>query len=301
MERHTIVGIGELLWDCFGDDRRPGGAPANVAFHAGQLGMTGRVVTRVGRDEAGDGLVGRLEAYGLSAQGIQRDDDHPTGWVTVDTTRSDGPAYTIHEDVAWDYLALDDSLTAAVDGAAAICFGTLAQRCPTSRATIQRVLDRVSGQRAGALRVYDVNLRPPWYSREVIEASLRRCDVVKLNHEEIPVVARLLGLGVTEIDAAARALRERFGLRLVCVTRGERGSALHAADEVADAPGRPVEVADTVGAGDAFTAAMVCGLLWGWTLPDVAEFANSVGAIVAGRHGAMPDVTDEVKRLGIGK
>ncbi|RJP32476.1 MAG: carbohydrate kinase [Phycisphaerales bacterium] len=296
MEKRMIAGLGELLWDCFGHGRSPGGAPANVAYHAGQLGMTGRVVSRVGLDPDGDALLIELTRRGLSTQAIQRDPDHATGRVTVDTSRADKPVYTIHPDAAWDHIEWNDALSAGLDGAAAICFGTLAQRSPASRATIQRVLDTYTA----ALRVYDVNLRPPWYTRDVIEASLERCDVVKLNHEEAPVVAELVGLDPAgEPDACARALRQWFDLRLVCVTRGERGCLAVSAEQTAEARGVKVDVADTVGAGDAFTAALVCGLLQQWPLEDVLHFANDVGGLVAGRRGAMPELREELKGLGV--
>jgi len=293
MQTHTVVGIGELLWDCFGDTRRPGGAPANVAFHAGQLGIDGVVVSRVGADPSGDALLNKLAERGLSTHAIQRDAGHPTGLVTVDMTRRDQPVYTIHEDAAWDYIEFDSKLAAVTSRASAICFGTLAQRSTKSRETIHRVLDE-SGD---ALLICDVNLRPPWYTRELIETPLHRCHVAKLNDEELPVVAGLFELGPGDTKACARALRERFDVKVVCVTCGERGCLVVTEDDCVQVPGRRVEVEDTVGAGDAFTAALICGLLWKWPVASVAQFANEVGAMVAGRRGAMPDLRGELTRL----
>lgn len=293
MRKRTVVGLGESLWDCFGETRRPGGAPANVAFHANQLGMRGEIITRVGCDPPGDELVRLLARHGLSTKAIQRDSDHPTCLVTIDGCGADEPVYNIPENVAWDYIKADDTLAAATHGASAVCFGTLAQRCPVSRATIQRVLDTADG----AMLVFDVNLRPPWYSREVIETSLRRCDVVKLNNLEVPIVSELLELGSTGVAGFASALREQFDVKVVCVTRGKRGCFALSREEHVNVAGRPAAIVDSVGAGDAFTAAFVCGLLWRWSLDRVARFACEVGALVAARQGAMPDLRDALERL----
>lgn len=293
MHQRTVVGIGELLWDCFRDAKRPGGAPANVAYHAGQLGMAGVVVSRVGRDPPGDALLQELADRGVTDEAIQRDDGHPTGRVTVDTTQADHPVYTIHEDVAWDYIEFDAVAGDVTRRASAICFGTLAQRSSTSRATIRRVLECTKDP----LLVYDVNLRPPWYERSIIEHSLRQCHVAKLNDEEIRVLAQILHLGAADVEGGATALRERFDLQVVCITRGNRGCYAASAYERVDVPGSPIDVVDTVGAGDAFTAAFVCGWLLNWSLDKAARFANEVGAIVAGHQGAMPNLQSELQRL----
>jgi fructokinase len=292
-EKTVVIGVGELLWDCFADSRRPGGAPANVAFHARQLGLDGVICSRVGSDPLGDELVVHLAGRGLETRFIQRDRLHPTGTVTVSTERADHPTYVIHEGVAWDYLRFDQNWSQLFGQAAAVCFGTLAQRCPESRAAIKSGLAVAES----ALRVYDVNLRPPWCSRELIEDSLRRAQVVKLNADEMVTLTDLLGLGGSGPDGFSQALRDRFGVTLVCVTRGADGCLLSAPDERVDLPGRPVQVADAVGAGDAFTAALTFGLLRGWPLPATARLANEVGALVAGRPGAMPELRDEFAAL----
>lgn len=291
-----VIGLGELLWDCFPDFRRPGGAPANVAYHAGQLGLTGIIASRVGDDPDGAELLAHLAARGLDTGCIQRDALHPTGTVTVDVARADQPRYTIHENVAWDHLELDSAWAGLLPRAAAVCFGTLAQRAPASRATIRRALELA----AGALRIYDVNLRPPHYARDWIEDSLRRAAVVKLNDEEAPLLAALLGLGRAGPAPLAAALRERYGVRIVCITRGAAGCLVLAADQTVDVPGRRVQVVDAVGAGDAFTAALTCGLLRGWPLRAAAELANTAGALVATRAGAMPDIRAELAALRAG-
>ena len=289
----TVAGIGELLWDCFGDDRRPGGAPANVAFHAASLGARGLLCSRVGRDEAGDALLDHLRAHGLGGRFVQRDEEHPTGWVTVDASRPDDPQYTIHEGVAWDHIALDPSFVEALRSPGALCFGTLAQRCPISRATLQRTLDLATG----VLRVFDVNLRPPFFTREVLAESFARSDVVKLNEDEVPVVFKLFDRPDEGPEALIRWLRGDWPVRWVCITRGPAGCLLAGDGGLCEEPGRAIEGADAVGAGDAFTAALVCGILLDWPIERIAGFANAVGGIVAGRSGAMPNVRDKYASL----
>ena len=289
----TILGIGELLWDCFGETRRPGGAPANVAFHAAQLGAGGIVCSRVGCDEAGDALIEYLRGRGMDCAMIQRDPVHPTGTVTVNTTQADHPSYIIHEDVAWDHITLDRPLEHTARCVSAVCFGTLAQRMPRARDTIQQCL-RASGN---AMLVYDVNLRPPWFTPESIDLSLQRCHVVKLNHSEVSQLADILGLPVTGMGKFAAGLRSRYGIRVVCITRGEDGCFIASGDTQVEAPGCRVDVRDAVGAGDAFTAALIRGLLWEWPLDHIARFANEVGALVASRAGAMPELHKEFDDL----
>ncbi len=296
----TVIGLGELLWDCFPDSRRPGGAPANVAFHANQLGCRGLVCSRVGCDPLGDELVAFLVQQGLETTLIQRDEERPTGTVTVDVSRPEHPRFTIHENAAWDYLAFEPSLEKALGEAAAVCFGTLAQRSATSRATIGRAIRAVP---PGCLVVYDVNLRQHFYHREWVEASLRASHVVKLNGEETVELSRLLELdsrcAVANTEghlAFARAIQERFGVHTVCVTRGERGCLLVAQETAVDAPGVEIDVVDAVGAGDAFTAALIAARVRGWSLQEQAAFANAVGAMVASRSGAMPILGDEIAR-----
>jgi fructokinase len=288
-----VIGLGEVLWDVFPDSRRPGGAPANVAFQANQLGCRGLIVSRVGIDGPGEELCRELSARGLDLTGIQHDPDHPTGRVTVDLTDSGHPDYVIHENVAWDYLAADAATRDLAAAASAICCGTLAQRSETSRSAIHNLLDAAAPD---CLIVYDVNLRQQWYEQDWIAATLRKADVVKLNHEEVRVIANLLGLDGQPQQFAA-TLQGDFGVDLVCVTRAERGCVLFAGDDVADVPGEPVDVADAVGAGDAFTAALIVSRLDGWPLKAAAEFANRVGGLVASRSGAMPELANEFALL----
>jgi fructokinase len=287
-----VVGLGEVLWDCFPDTRRPGGAPANVAYHAGRLGYGGVVVSRVGRDEAGTALARHLEAHGLDLRHLQRDAERPTGRVTVDTGDSARPVFTIHEDAAWDHIAFGPDLATLMAAASAVCFGTLAQRSATSRSTIRRCLEAARA----ALLVYDVNLRQDDYAREWVEWSLGAAHVVKLNEDEVSVLGDLLGAD-TDPGRFAERLRGRYDVELTCITRAERGCLLLGPQATADVAGRPVDVVDAVGAGDAFTAALIAGLLQGWPLEKTATFANELGALVAGAPGAMPALDRELDRL----
>lgn len=292
-EKATVIGLGEVLWDCFKNSRKPGGAPANVAFHAQQLGNRGLVCSRVGNDSLGNELIDYLTQHGLSTELVQRDPDHPTGTVTVDTSKPDHPEYVIHENVAWDFLQFDDRTKSAMGSAAAVCFGTLAQRNPQSREAIHACLAATGPD---CLRVYDVNLRQHWYAEQWITDSIRLASIIKLNEQEVTVLADLLGIPAEPVQFA-REIEQRFGSRLVCVTRAERGCLLLEDGQTCEVLGLPVDVADAVGAGDAFTAGLITARLRGCSLETCARFANRVGGIVVGRHGAMPDISDKLPEL----
>ncbi len=281
-ELPIVVGLGELLWDCFENSRRPGGAPANVAFHADQLGCEGIVCSRVGRDDLGEELVEFLSRQGLRTDFVQVDDQAETGRVTVDTATPGSPQYIIHENVAWDALAFDANTESLMHRADAVCFGTLAQRAVRSQETIQQCLQAAE---PACLKVFDVNLRQNWYDRATIEHSLSQADCVKLNHDEVHVLCELFGFLP---DNFVSACRDRFDIPLICITRAARGCALHTVAESVDVPGTDVEVVDAVGAGDAFTAALIFARLHDWPLESSARFANAVGGLVTTRPGAMP-------------
>ena len=289
-----FIGLGELLWDCFPDRRLPGGAPANVAFHAQQLGLSAATVTRVGCDALGDEICEFLKSQGLSIDLVQRDPLHGTGTVTVEPTPT-GTTYKFLTDSAWDFLAPKPELIAAMQPARAVCFGTLAQRSAISRETVHSCLAAASSD---CLVVYDVNLRPPFYEREWIERSLRRARLVKLNDDEVRVLSEMLATETdNDLDFARHLLSEQPQVELVCVTRGANGCLAVSRTEVVDAPGIAVRVVDTVGAGDSFTAALIQTRLAGWSLRRSVEFANRVGSLVASRPGAMPVLRDELATL----
>lgn len=289
----AFLGLGELLWDCFPDRRLPGGAPANVAFHAQQLGLSAATVTRVGCDEPGDDICRFLQEQGLSLDLVQRDPVHGTGTVTVEPDLT-GTKYTFKPDSAWDFLDPQPALLQAMQSATAVCFGTLAQRNSVSRETIHACLAATS---ADCLVVYDVNLRPPFFERGWIERSLRKARIAKLNDDEVRQLNEMLGANRSDSESFAQWLMDHYQLELVCVTRGAAGCLLVCGDEIVDVPGLAVQVIDTVGAGDSFTAALIQTRLAGWSLRRSAEFANRVGALVASRPGAMPILTEELAAL----
>jgi fructokinase len=305
--QHLVLGIGELLWDVLPDGARLGGAPANFAVMAGRLGDRAAILSRVGRDELGSNAVKRLGTMPVETSFIQVDPEHETGRVTVDFKSSE-PHYTIHQPSAWDFLSVLDEWIQIASNADAICFGSLAQRGAESQSTIQSI---VASCRDKCVRIFDVNLRAPFYSAEVIEQSLEMATVVKMNEQEVPIVAELLDLRMDhETDradpqpgarflrqAAERLLAEFPALELAAVTRGERGSLLVTRAAWHEHAGFPVRVADAVGAGDAFTAAMAHYLLRGADLATLNEAGNRWGSWVASQAGAMPELPGEVREL----
>lgn len=281
----TVIGIGEILWDLLPSGRQLGGAPANFVYCSHLLGNQAIIASRIGNDELGQEILRRFERAGTAAEFLQIDPLRPTGTVRVQLDPAGQPNFEIIQPVAWDFLewtAQWDELAKAAD---AVCFGSLAQRSPASRGTIRKFLDAT---RRDALRIFDVNLRQQFYSLEVIAESLKRANTVKLNHEEVPRVRELLNMNDASEELFARTLREQFDLRVVCITRGSKGSLLCNADEINEHAGFRVAVKDTVGAGDAFTAGLVHELLRGKRLAEVNDLANRLGAWVASHDGAMP-------------
>lgn len=284
------AGIGEALWDLLPGGRVLGGAPANFAYHCAALGARADVVSRVGADADGREIVARLQALGLGTEAVETDPAAPTGTVTVRIGADGHPQYTIHEDVAWDRLAGEPAGQRVAAEADALCFGTLAQRRPGARAAIRRL---VALARPSALRILDVNLRQHYYSKELIAESLGLANVLKVNETELPLLAEMFALPADE-RGQVEGLANKFGLRAVAYTRGGRGSLIWAGGEWAEHPGLPVRVADTVGAGDSFTAAFALGLLRGWPLAVVSERATAVAAFVCSQPGATPELPAEL-------
>src|SRR5262245_1696604 len=286
-----IVAIGELLWDLFPSGKQLGGAPANFTYHAHALGADASLVTRVGADALGCEARERFHLLGLPTDTVEVDAAAPTGTVAVELGDGGKPTYTIHEAVAWDRFTADQLALAAAGAADAVYFGSLAQRTEPARHAIRTL---VAAAPARALRVFDVNLRPPYVVPEVIEGSLTLANVLKLNDQELPVLAGLFALrGDTREQVAD--LARRFDLSLVALTRGERGSLLLANGRWSDHPGLPAEVRDTVGAGDAFCAAMVLGFLAGRPLDEINARANEVAAYVCSQPGAMPALPEALR------
>jgi len=285
MKRFTVVGVGELLWDLFPEGKQLGGAPANFAYMTSLLGDEGLVASRVGNDALGRSAARRLQRLGLKSSYLQVDSSHPTGTVRVSVDPAGQPTFEIAESVAWDFFQWTTEWHDLAEQADAVCFGSLAQRSPRSRATIRAFLGAV-GQRA--VRVFDVNLRQTFYSAETLHESLRLTDIVKLNQDELPAVVKLLGHPFEDEETSARWLRGSYKLKLICVTRGAMGSLLVSEKEKSKHAGCKVRVVDTVGSGDAFTAALIYHYLRRASLSTLNEAANRMGAWVASQTGATP-------------
>lgn len=293
----VIVGLGEILWDIFPEGARLGGAPANFAVMAGRLGNHAVVASRLGEDDLGFQALQILKSMPIETGYLQRDSAYATGTVTVSVETGE-PEYVIHEPVAWDQLTMTPQWEDLAQHADAVCFGTLAQRSAASRATIQQFLDK---SRPDCVRIFDVNLRSPFWSADVLRQSLGRATILKLNAFELPQV--LLSTGACpdpasadddeDILRAAHQLLERYPVQLVCVTMGARGSLLATRSEFHRHPGLTARVKDTVGAGDAFTAALAHYYLGQASLPILNEAGNRWGAWVASQSGGMPPLSEE--------
>ncbi len=288
-----VACLGEVLWDLLPGGPQLGGAPANVACHLQALGAQASLVSRVGTDALGDEAWRQLQDRGLDLTGVTRYPHRPTGTVEVDVGADGQPRFTIVEDVAWDAIAATPEALERVRGAEAICFGSLAQRSPDARRTIQHLLEASAPD---ALRVFDINLREPFHTEEVIQRSLELANVLKLNETELPVLAaqfRLAGSAEEQLETLAR----RFGLGVVALTLGPAGSRLLRRGEWSVEPGRPVRVKDAVGAGDAFTAALIMGLLLEWPTRDLLAAATDLAAFVCTQSGATPPLLEPLRSL----
>jgi len=287
----NVVGLGEVLWDLLPSGTQLGGAPANFAYHAHALGAQAHVITRVGNDDYGREIIRRFRDMGLPDNSVQVDKVAPTGTAKVVLSGNGLAHFSIQENVAWDCIAVTDEVVAATREADAICFGSLAQRGELSRSTIQQL---VAATPIDALRVFDINLRQHFYSRNVIEQSFQLANVLKLNDNELPTLAEMFGL-TGAIEHQVERLAVTFSLQLVALTRGENGSLLYQRKDGrwSDCPSRPVKVVDTVGAGDSFTAALVLGMLRKMDLDEINAVANEVARYVCSQAGATPALPAE--------
>jgi len=283
----NIVGLGELLWDLLPSRPQLGGAPANFAYCSHLLGHPDVIASCVGSDDLGREARALLLRSGLTDQFLQTDPGHPTGTVNIQLDAQGQPHFEIAENSAWDFLTWTASWHSLGKSADAVCFGTLAQRSPRSRGTILNFLDATTPQ---CLRVFDVNLRQSFYSAEIIRESIKRANVIKLNQEEVSRVAELLSVESRGPLDFSRVLLKEFDLQLVCVTLGADGSFLLTGNNSHKHGGFEVQIKDTVGSGDAFTASLVHGLLRGSPLEEINDLANRMGAWVASCSGAMPPV-----------
>jgi fructokinase len=288
----VVVGLGEVLWDLLPAGKQLGGAPANFAYHAGALGARAAVVSAVGDDALGREILARLDALGVARWSVATDPAHPTGTVSVQLDAGGTPTYEIHRDVAWDHVPWSAQLAELARSADAVCFGSLAQRSPGTRATTMAFLTET---RPDCLRVLDINIRKT-ADLSVVPDLLARSNIFKLNHEEMPVVAKMLSLGDDE-KPAARELIARFALKLVAVPHGGAGSHLYAPGHHSFVRAPIVKVVDTVGAGDSFTAAIVMGCLAGRSLEEIHRRATDVAAYVCTQAGGTPALPEELRAI----
>jgi fructokinase len=280
-----IVGLGELIWDLLPSGKQLGGAPTNFAYISRLLGNRSIVASRVGADELGREAFERLERLGISTSYLQRDALHPTGTVNVQIDERGEARFAVNENSAWDYLQWTADWEALAPQLDAVCFGTLGQRHQEARATMLRFLKQT---RPDALRLFDVNLRHSFFTAEMLIESLRLATMVKLNSEELAMAARMLRLEEVKEEAVAQSLLRQFAIELVAVTRGAQGSLLVTERETVNHAGFQVQVADTIGAGDAFTATLAHCYLRRAPLKLASEAANRMGAWIATQAGATP-------------
>lgn len=285
-----VIGIGEALWDMLPEGKKLGGAPANFAFHAGQFGLESMAVSAIGLDPLGEEIAKELEEHGLPFH-LDRI-DYPTGTVQVTLDSNGIPRYEIKEDVAWDNIPYTKELADLAGRAQAVCFGSLAQRNPVSRETIGWFLDAVPED---CLKVFDINLRQSFYSKEIIEDSLRRCDILKINDEELEIVKEMFGLEDLPTEGLCRSIIDEYGLKILILTCGVNGSHVFSGDVSSFIETPKVKVADTVGAGDSFTGAFVASILKGKTVREAHEAAVKVSAFVCTQSGAMPVIPEDLK------
>ncbi len=288
--KNRILCVGEILWDALPKGLFLGGAPFNVACHLHMLGKEVIMVSRVGKDVLGDQVIRRMKQKGISTRYIQFDAKHSTGIVNVTLDQLDNPSYEIVEPVAWDFIELTDELVQVAKQAKMIVFGSLAQRDPVSRHTIQEL------RKLNPLTVFDINLRSPYLSPEIVKESLLDSCIIKLNEDELLRLAGWFHLQGEPRETAVQ-LAEKFDCQTICVTKGANGAALWHKGVWSEHEGFEVEVKDTVGAGDAFLAALLSGILSGDENNKILEFANAVGAFVVSSDGPTPLIDMEKIRV----
>jgi len=274
-----VLCFGEILWDSLPTGLFPGGAPFNVACHLHKLGIKSNIASRLGNDTLGSIIKKRLTEKGMDTSLIQNDPVYPTGLVNVTLNSSGNASYEIVNPAAWDFISEDKKLLDAAESSDVIVYGSLAQRNETTRNTLSKLLGLKK------INVFDVNLRPPYDNREIVEKTLYQSTVIKLNNEELYTLSRWFGFQ-TELKPAVYSLADKFGSNIICVTRGADGSALLMNNTWIEHPGFKVEVKDTIGSGDAFLAAFIDGMLKQKNAANILKAANKLGSYVATRSGA---------------
>ena len=288
-----VIGIGEALFDMLPEGKKLGGAPANFAYHVSQFGIESCAVSAMGNDELGNELVAELNAHHLNYQ-IEKV-DYPTGTVQVSLDSNGIPAYEIKEGVAWDNIPFTPSLEEKAKQCTAVCFGSLAQRNEVSRTTIHRFLDTMPNKE-GCYKVFDINLRQGFFTKDIIIDSIKRCNILKINDEELITISRIFGYPGIDLQNKCWLLLGKYNLKMLILTCGVNGSYVFTPGEVSFIATPKVDVADTVGAGDSFTGAFVASLLRGKSVREAHELAVKVSAYVCTQNGAMPVLPDYLLR-----
>lgn len=289
-----VAAIGEILWDIFPDAKCLGGAPFNVVCNTTRLGMKGSIVSGVGQDVLGMEILDAIKREGVNAECMTINPYFPTGTVSVSLDNKGKPNYVIHENTAWDHLEWNENISLLAGKCDAVVFGSLAQRSPSTRTLILRFLRQRF--KKSCLRVFDVNLRKPYIDRTIIINCFPLIEILKLNDDEFEIIGNMLDArGNT--DKTIKILMEDYGIPFIAITRGDKGSLLIRDGEVSNHPGYKVDVIDTVGAGDAFTAAMIVGALNGKSLDEINDNANRLASYVCTQRGALPQIPDSIKEL----
>ncbi|MBR6828961.1 MAG: carbohydrate kinase [Prevotella sp.] len=291
MEKRYVVGLGEVLWDVLPEGKKLGGAPANFAYHAGQfLGSDNTIaISALGEDKLADETIEALKEHGLNY--LLPRVNYPTGTVQV-TLSGDGiPAYEIKENVAWDNIPYTPEIAEIARSCRAVCFGSLAQRFVTSWATIRQFLDDTP---ADCLKIFDINLRQQFYTKDVIEESLKRCNILKINDEELVVIKRMYGYDDLDMRGICEKILAEYGLKMLVLTCGTNGSYVFAPGLTSFQETPKVKVADTVGAGDSFTGSFCASILNGKPMEEAHKKAVEVSAFVCTQNGAMPTLSLEL-------
>lgn len=292
MGNTMIVGMGEALWDVLPEGKKIGGAPANFAYHMSQFGFDSRVVSAVGDDKLGNELLQNFEEKRLRY--LVEKVPYPTGTVQVELDDEGIPCYDIKENVAWDNIPFTPSLEELAKNTRSVCFGSLAQRSVVSRQTINRFLD-VMPDGEGQCKIFDINLRQGFYDRDIISNSLRKCNILKINDEELITVSRMFGYPGIDLEEKCWILLAKYNLKMLILTCGINGSYVFVPGEISFVDTPRVEVADTVGAGDSFTAAFCSSILKGKSVRRAHELAVEVSAYVCTQNGAMPELPLSIK------
>lgn len=283
--KDIVVGMGEALWDVLPEGKKIGGAPANFAYHVSQFGLPSCVVSAVGEDALGKEIVENFTSKGLNQ--LIAEVPYPTGTVQVEIDPAGIPQYDIKENVAWDNIPYTDLLADLAGHTKAVCFGSLAQRNVVSRDTINSFLDAMPDT-DGTLKVFDVNLRQGFYTKEILCNSMKRCNILKINDEELVAVSRMFGYPGIDLQDKCWILLGKYNLRMLILTCGINGSYVFTPGNVSFQPTPKVEVADTVGAGDSFTAAFIASILKGKSVAEAHSLAVRTSAFVCTQKGAMP-------------